>query len=91
MTILDEDRCWQAVERRDRTQAGVFLVCVKTTGIYCHPFCAGRPLRKNVIFVETVEEARAGGFRACLRCKPDHLPVAEPDAAKSAQKNQPQK
>ena len=73
MEMLDHDLCWQAVENRDRSQAGAFFVCVKTTKIYCHPFCAGRPLRRNVIFLATRQEARARGFRACLRCKPDDV------------------
>lgn len=66
-----DDARWSAVERRDRAAVGAFIVAVKTTGIYCVPSCAGRPLRKNVTFHETVEAARAAGYRACLRCKPD--------------------
>jgi AraC family transcriptional regulator of adaptative response/methylated-DNA-[protein]-cysteine methyltransferase len=47
---------------------------VKTTGIYCKPSCpAKRPKREHVLFFATTEEARAAGFRSCLRCKPDEV------------------
>ena len=66
-----EDARWAAWEARDRTADGAFYVAVRTTGVYCVTSCAGRPLRKNVEFHDTRESARAAGFRACLRCKPD--------------------
>ena len=62
---------WTAVAERDRAADGVFYTAVKTTGIYCKPSCAGRPLRKNVEFFKTREAARAAGYRACKLCKPD--------------------
>jgi AraC family transcriptional regulator of adaptative response / DNA-3-methyladenine glycosylase II len=43
---------------------------VLTTGIYCRPGCAGRPLRRNVLRFSTAAAAEAAGFRACLRCRP---------------------
>ena len=47
---------------------------VKTTGIYCKPSCpARRPKRENVEFFLDGEAARAAGYRACLRCKPDEV------------------
>ena len=62
---------WEALRRRDRDLEGAFFIAVRTTGVYCLASCAGRPLRKNVEFHDTRESARAAGFRACLRCKPD--------------------
>ncbi len=47
------------------------MFAVRTTGVYCRPTCPGRPLRANVTFFETTEGARAAGFRACKRCRPD--------------------
>lgn len=45
---------------------------VKTTGVYCRTGCASRrPLERNVRYFATPAEARAAGFRACKRCKPD--------------------
>jgi methylphosphotriester-DNA--protein-cysteine methyltransferase len=71
MSYDTEDARWAAWETRDRTADGAFYVAVRTTGVYCVTSCAGRPLRKNVEFHDTRESARASGFRACLRCKPD--------------------
>ncbi|MBC7670347.1 MAG: methylated-DNA--[protein]-cysteine S-methyltransferase [Gemmatimonadaceae bacterium] len=66
-----DDLRWEALRRRDRDLQGAFFIAVRTTGVYCLASCAGRPLRKNVEFHDTRESARAAGFRACLRCKPD--------------------
>ena len=63
---------WQAVRSRDRSMDGRFVYGVRSTGIFCRPSCPSRPARaENVIFHETAEAAREGGFRACLRCCPD--------------------
>ncbi|HEX7760325.1 MAG TPA: Ada metal-binding domain-containing protein, partial [Caulobacteraceae bacterium] len=66
----DEAR-WDAVQRRDRQAEGAFVFAVTTTGVYCRPDCSGRPLRRNVRFFDTIDAARAAGFRACKRCRPD--------------------
>src|SRR5579862_5751290 len=52
---------------------------VVTTGIYCRPGCAGRPLAQNVRTFDHPAAAEAAGFRACLRCRPYR--VAGPVAA----------
>jgi len=71
MQTLDEAR-WMAVENRDETSLGIFFYGVASTGIYCRPGCgARRPLRRNVTFFATPEDAAAAGFRACKRCRPD--------------------
>jgi AraC family transcriptional regulator of adaptative response/methylated-DNA-[protein]-cysteine methyltransferase len=70
-TNLDDLR-WQRVIARDEAARLDFVVAVRTTGIYCRSGCPARaPLRKNVRFFATTGEARAAGFRACLRCRPD--------------------
>jgi len=67
----DQETCWQAVLRRDRTYNGRFWFSVRTTGVYCLPSCAARrPLRANVAFHASPAAAEAAGFRACKRCKP---------------------
>ncbi|MGE0800733.1 MAG: bifunctional DNA-binding transcriptional regulator/O6-methylguanine-DNA methyltransferase Ada [Lautropia sp.] len=81
----DEAR-WIAVKRRDAGADGVFWFSVKSTGVYCRPSCAARlPLRTNVAFHDSPAAARAAGFRACLRCRPDGPSRAERDAAAVAQ------
>jgi AraC family transcriptional regulator of adaptative response/methylated-DNA-[protein]-cysteine methyltransferase len=72
VTRLDPDTAWAAFMRRDRSWDGRIVGAVKTTGIYCKPSCpARRPKREHVEFYASGEEARAAGFRPCLRCKPD--------------------
>jgi len=74
VTRLDPDTAWAAFMRRDRSWDGRIIGAVKTTGIYCKPSCpARRPKRENVEFYATGEEARAAGFRPCMRCKPDEV------------------
>ncbi|MBK8022432.1 MAG: bifunctional DNA-binding transcriptional regulator/O6-methylguanine-DNA methyltransferase Ada [Chloroflexi bacterium] len=69
---LDDARMWQAVIDDDAHYDGAFYVAVKTTHIYCRPSCKARtPLRENVVFYPDAESARAAGFRACKRCRPD--------------------
>ena len=43
---------------------------VVTTGIYCRPGCAARPLAHNVRTFGLAAAAEAAGFRACQRCRP---------------------
>ena len=65
-------RFWRATLARDPRADGSFVLAVRSTHIYCRPSCpARRPLRRNVLFFPTREEARKNGFRPCLRCKPD--------------------
>src|SRR3569833_2963243 len=66
---IDVEQAWQQLCDRDR--AGRFFYAVTTTGVFCRPECKSRrPLRVNVRFFATVEQAAGAGFRACKRCKP---------------------
>ena len=68
------ERLWRATISRDHRADGTFVLGVRTTNIYCRPSCpARRPLRQNVIFFKTKEEAKQQGYRPCLRCKPDEV------------------
>ncbi len=59
---------------------GEFFTCVKTTKIFCLPSCKARtPLKKNVEFVTTTEQAIEKGYRACKRCYPLNSPGFFPD------------
>jgi AraC family transcriptional regulator, regulatory protein of adaptative response / methylated-DNA-[protein]-cysteine methyltransferase len=72
--IVSDDFAWEAFMRRDRRYDGQFIGAVKTTGIYCKPSCAARhPLRQNVEFFTTAVEAKAAGYRSCMRCRPDEV------------------
>jgi AraC family transcriptional regulator, regulatory protein of adaptative response / methylated-DNA-[protein]-cysteine methyltransferase len=63
---------WARVLARDRAMDGQFYYSVATTGIYCRPSCPSRTANpKNVRFHDSVADAKAAGFRACKRCKPD--------------------
>lgn len=69
---------WRAVLARDRAADGSFVFAVKTTGVYCRPSCpARRPKLQNVTFYSDGAAARAAGFRACRRCRPDEVPAIE--------------
>jgi AraC family transcriptional regulator, regulatory protein of adaptative response / methylated-DNA-[protein]-cysteine methyltransferase len=70
---IDPEQAWQKVQRRDASAE--FFYAVSTTGVVCRPSCKSRlPLRSNVRFFRTVEEAQAAGFRPCLRCRPANVP-----------------
>jgi AraC family transcriptional regulator, regulatory protein of adaptative response / methylated-DNA-[protein]-cysteine methyltransferase len=74
MTVIDPQFAWVAFLRRDRAFDGQFVGAVKTTKIYCKPSCPVRhPLQKNVVFYSTAAQAKAAGFRACMRCRPDDI------------------
>jgi AraC family transcriptional regulator of adaptative response/methylated-DNA-[protein]-cysteine methyltransferase len=67
-------RYWQATLARDSRADGTFVLAVRSTHIYCRPSCpARRPLRRNVVFYHTKEEAEKQGYRACLRCRPNEV------------------
>ncbi len=71
---IDASAAWAAFAARDRAADGRFVVAVRTTGIYCKPSCPARhPRRENVSFHSTPAAARAAGYRACLRCRPDEV------------------
>ncbi|HEV7282727.1 MAG TPA: methylated-DNA--[protein]-cysteine S-methyltransferase [Pirellulaceae bacterium] len=66
--IAEMERAWQA---SDASYDGVFLLGVRTTGIFCRPCCPARkPLPKNVEYFATAHAALASGYRPCKRCRP---------------------
>lgn len=76
---IDEDDAWQRLLGRDAE--GEFFYAVTTTGVFCRPDCRSRiPLRTNVRFFATPEQAQAAGFRACMRCKPQEPRQVSPVA-----------
>jgi AraC family transcriptional regulator of adaptative response/methylated-DNA-[protein]-cysteine methyltransferase len=72
--LPSDDICWAAFSARNRDLDGQFVGAVRTTGIYCKPSCPARhPRRENVSFYPDGAAARAAGYRACLRCRPDEV------------------
>lgn len=70
----NHDQCYAALVSRDTRFDGVFYTGVTSTGIYCRTICpAPKPLQKNVEFYSSVAACEDGGFRPCLRCRPDLL------------------
>jgi len=62
---------YRALVSRDDSYEGVFLFCVKTTGVFCRPTCSARkPKAKNVEYVATSDAAQRAGYRACRICRP---------------------
>jgi AraC family transcriptional regulator of adaptative response / DNA-3-methyladenine glycosylase II len=73
--MLDFDKHYEALRRRDATADGVVFVAVRTTGVYCRPVCPARtPLARNVTFYRSAAAAEQSGFRPCLRCRPETAP-----------------
>ena len=69
--MLDFEKCWDALQRRDTAAEGRFFYGVRTTGVYCRLGCTSRlPLRRNTTFFETPADAEAAGLRPCKRCRP---------------------
>jgi AraC family transcriptional regulator, regulatory protein of adaptative response / methylated-DNA-[protein]-cysteine methyltransferase len=66
------DPRWGCIVARDKTADGHLWYSVSTTGVYCRPSCPSRVANpKNVQLHDSLESARATGFRPCRRCNPD--------------------
>jgi AraC family transcriptional regulator of adaptative response/methylated-DNA-[protein]-cysteine methyltransferase len=71
-TAVADDPRWARIVARDKTADGRFWYSVATTGVYCRPSCPSRVANpKNVQLHDTLESAKATGFRPCKRCNPD--------------------
>jgi AraC family transcriptional regulator, regulatory protein of adaptative response / DNA-3-methyladenine glycosylase II len=74
-TLLDRELCYRALCARDARFDGRFFVAVRTTGIYCRPICPARtPKLENIAFYPSAAAAQDGGYRPCLRCRPESSP-----------------
>jgi AraC family transcriptional regulator, regulatory protein of adaptative response / methylated-DNA-[protein]-cysteine methyltransferase len=75
-TAIADDPRWARVVARDRSADGEFWYSVVTTGVYCRPSCPSRTANpNNVQLHDTLQDAKATGFRPCKRCNPDGLSV----------------
>jgi AraC family transcriptional regulator, regulatory protein of adaptative response / methylated-DNA-[protein]-cysteine methyltransferase len=78
--LPDFDTMYEAMVRKDETFEGIFIVGVKTTGIFCRPGCTARtPKKMNVEFFRTPQEALQHGYRPCKICRPMAYKGAIPD------------
>ncbi|MFO1144772.1 MAG: bifunctional DNA-binding transcriptional regulator/O6-methylguanine-DNA methyltransferase Ada [Amaricoccus sp.] len=81
LPVADDPR-WGRVVARDKTADGQLWYSVMTTGVYCRPSCPSRTANpKNVMLHDTIESARATGFRPCQRCNPEGLSLDSENAA----------
>jgi AraC family transcriptional regulator, regulatory protein of adaptative response / methylated-DNA-[protein]-cysteine methyltransferase len=72
-SVADDPR-WARIVARDKTADGHLWYSVMTTGVYCRPSCPSRVANaKNVQLHDSLEGAKATGFRPCKRCNPDGL------------------
>jgi AraC family transcriptional regulator of adaptative response/methylated-DNA-[protein]-cysteine methyltransferase len=79
---VDDDPRWARIVARDKTADGHFWYSVSTTGVYCRPSCPSRTASpKNVQLHDTLESARATGFRPCMRCNPNGPSIESENAA----------
>jgi AraC family transcriptional regulator of adaptative response/methylated-DNA-[protein]-cysteine methyltransferase len=70
-SVADDPR-WALIVARDKTADGQLWYSVSTTGVYCRPSCPSRTANpRNVQLYDTLESAKATGFRPCKRCNPD--------------------
>jgi AraC family transcriptional regulator, regulatory protein of adaptative response / methylated-DNA-[protein]-cysteine methyltransferase len=70
-SVADDPR-WARIVARDKTADGRLWYSVSTTGVYCRPSCPSRTANpENVQLHDTLESAKATGFRPCKRCNPD--------------------
>jgi AraC family transcriptional regulator of adaptative response/methylated-DNA-[protein]-cysteine methyltransferase len=60
-----------ATRRRDHSYDGLFVIAVRTTGIFCRIGCPARaPKPENVEFFPSCADALRAGYRPCKRCQP---------------------
>src|SRR3954470_12062552 len=66
---------YRALRARDARFDGRFFVAVSSTRIYCRPVCTVKPPRReNCRFYPSAAAAELGGYRPCLRCRPELAP-----------------
>jgi AraC family transcriptional regulator of adaptative response / DNA-3-methyladenine glycosylase II len=72
---LQPDAAYRVLQAHDARFDGRLFVGVTSTGVYCRPVCRVRlPRRENCRFFANAASAEHGGFRPCLRCRPELAP-----------------
>jgi AraC family transcriptional regulator, regulatory protein of adaptative response / methylated-DNA-[protein]-cysteine methyltransferase len=79
-SLPDNETLYSALVNRDSTFEGIFVVGVKTTGVFCRPTCTARkPKKANVEFFASAHDALLAGYRPCKVCRPLEYRGAAPD------------
>lgn len=79
-TMPAEREMYRAIIERDQSFTGIFVVAVKTTGVFCRPGCPAKaPRRENVEFFANSSQALHAGYRPCKRCRPMDGGTTAPD------------
>ncbi len=77
--LPNREEMYEALVRRDSAYEGVFIVGVRSTGIFCRPVCPARnPKVENVEFFAGARDALLAGYRPCKRCRPLEAADAPP-------------
>ena len=80
-SVADDPR-WTRILLRDKSADDHLWYSVSTTGVYCRPSCPSRTANpRNVQLHDTLQSARATGFRPCRRCNPDGPSIESENAA----------
>jgi AraC family transcriptional regulator of adaptative response/methylated-DNA-[protein]-cysteine methyltransferase len=80
MTLPDRKTMYSAFLRKDPGFEGIFVVGVKTTGVFCRPTCPARkPKPENIEFLSSAHDALLHGYRPCKVCTPLVYKGAAPD------------
>jgi AraC family transcriptional regulator, regulatory protein of adaptative response / methylated-DNA-[protein]-cysteine methyltransferase len=80
--FVADDARWARIVARDKTADGHLWYSVSTSGVYCRPSCPSRVANPgNVQLHNTLEDAKATGFRPCRRCNPDGPSIESENAA----------
>jgi len=79
-TLPDSEILYSALVNKDSNFEGIFVVGVKTTGVFCRPTCTARkPKRENVEFFSSAHDALLHGYRPCKVCNPMAYKGTAPD------------
>src|SRR5664280_288544 len=79
-SLPDSEILYSALVNRDSNFEGIFVVGVKTTGIFCRLTCTARkPKRANVEFFASAHDALLAGYRPCKVCTPLEYKGTAPD------------
>ena len=66
---MRDENNWNAVTEKDPKYDGKFFYGVKSTKIFCKPSCPSRtPLKKNIVYFLTANNAKEAGYKICKRC-----------------------